>query len=169
MPWRQPPSALRALARLHSGSDLFEEPDDILAHVRQADNDVVVVDVAERGVVPALPPRLLQHQIPAVDSGHEVLVPSETERKADEQAVGCCMTKHFFFFFGVRIAAVWLKTKRKLPPSEGTIDWWRFWGSKHQEFLACEESHEEKQRKEKKEKKGADVDTHTHTHTRLAL
>ncbi|KAF3856233.1 hypothetical protein F7725_016956 [Dissostichus mawsoni] len=31
------------------------ESDDILAHVCQTDNDVVVVDVAESGVVPALP------------------------------------------------------------------------------------------------------------------
>lgn len=58
----------------NSSSDLFEESDDILAHVRQTDNDVVVVDVAERGVVSALPPGLLQDQIPAVHSGHEVLV-----------------------------------------------------------------------------------------------
>lgn len=82
------PWALRALARLNSSSDLFEEPDDILAHVRQADNDIVVVDVAERGVVSALPPRLLQHQIPAVHSGHEVLVSSEIERRRRKRRLG---------------------------------------------------------------------------------
>lgn len=80
--------ALRALARLNSSSDLFKEPDDILAHVCQPDNDVVVVDVAERGVVSALAPRLLQHQIPAVHSGHEVLVPSRMERRRRERRLG---------------------------------------------------------------------------------
>lgn len=58
----------------HSSSDLFEESDDIFAYVRQADNDVVVVDVAERGVVAALTPRLVQHQVPAVHRRQEVLV-----------------------------------------------------------------------------------------------
>lgn len=82
------PWALRALARLNSSSDLFEEPDDILAYVRQAHNDVVVVDVAERGVVSALPPRLLQHQIPAVHSGHEILVPSGIKRRRRNRRLG---------------------------------------------------------------------------------
>ena len=40
----------------------------------QPDNDVVVVDVAERGVVAALAPRLVQHQVPAVHRGQQVLV-----------------------------------------------------------------------------------------------
>lgn len=62
-------------------SDLFEKSDDILAHVCQTDNDVVVVDVAESGVVSALPPGLVQNQIPAVHSGHEILVLSETAKK----------------------------------------------------------------------------------------
>lgn len=62
----------------NSDSDLFEKPDDILAHVRQADNDVVVVDVAESGVVFALTPGLIQDQIPAVHSGQEILVFPET-------------------------------------------------------------------------------------------
>ena len=48
--------------------------------MRQADNDVVVVDVAESGVVSALPPGLLQDQIPAVHSGQEILVLSETAK-----------------------------------------------------------------------------------------
>lgn len=64
-----------------SASDLFEKSDDILAHVRQPDNDVVVVDVAEGGVVSALPPRLLQDQIPAVHGGHQILVLSERARR----------------------------------------------------------------------------------------
>jgi len=63
---------------LRSSSDLFEESDDIFAYVRQADNDVVVVDVAERGVVAALAPRLVQHQVPAVHRRQEVLVLSGT-------------------------------------------------------------------------------------------
>lgn len=49
--------------------------------MRQADNDVVVVDVAESGVVSALPPGLLQHQIPAVHGGHKILVFSETAKE----------------------------------------------------------------------------------------
>ncbi len=65
----------------NSNSDLFEKSDDILAHVCQADNDVVVVDVAESGVVSALSPGLLQDQIPAVHSGHEILVLSETAKE----------------------------------------------------------------------------------------
>lgn len=64
-----------------SDSDLFEKSDDILAYVRQPDNDIVVVDVAEGGVVPALPPGLLQNQIPAVHGGHQILVFSETAQK----------------------------------------------------------------------------------------
>lgn len=65
----------------NSNSDLFEKSDDILAHVCQTDNDVVVVDVTESGVVSALPPGLLQDQIPAVHSGHEILVLSETAKE----------------------------------------------------------------------------------------
>lgn len=65
----------------YSHSDLFEKSDDILAYVRQPDNDVVVVDVAESGVVSALPSGLVQHQIPAVHSGNEVLVFSEVVRR----------------------------------------------------------------------------------------
>lgn len=66
---------------LSADSDLFEKSDDILAHVRQPDNDVVVVDVAESGVVSALPPGLLQDQIPAVHGGHQILVLSERHGK----------------------------------------------------------------------------------------
>lgn len=47
----------------------------------QTDNDVVVVDVAESGVVSALPPGLVQDQIPAVHSGQEILVLSETAKQ----------------------------------------------------------------------------------------
>lgn len=65
----------------NSDSDLFEKSDDILAHVRQPDNDVVVVDVTEGGMVSALPPGLLQDQIPAVHGGHEILVLSEIAKE----------------------------------------------------------------------------------------
>lgn len=65
----------------HSDFDLFEESDDILAHVCQTDNDVVVVDVAESGVVPALPSGLFQDQIPAVHSRKKILVFSETAKE----------------------------------------------------------------------------------------
>lgn len=51
--------------------------------MRQPDNDIVVVDVAEGGVVSALPPGLLQNQIPAVDGGHQILVLSEKRRGKD--------------------------------------------------------------------------------------
>lgn len=64
----------------YSHSDLFEKSDDILAYVRQPDNDVVVVDVAESGVVPALTSGLVQDQIPAVHSGNKILVFSENAR-----------------------------------------------------------------------------------------
>lgn len=65
----------------NSDSDLFEKSDDILAHVCQTDNDVVVVDVAESGVVSALPPGLVQDQIPAVHSGQEIVVLPETAKE----------------------------------------------------------------------------------------
>lgn len=67
----------------NSDSDLFEKSDDILAHVCQTDNDVVVIDVAQSGVVSALPPGLLQDQIPAVHSGHEILVLSARKDDID--------------------------------------------------------------------------------------
>lgn len=47
----------------------------------QTDNDVVVVDVAESGVVSALSPGLVQDQVPAVHSGQEILVLPETARE----------------------------------------------------------------------------------------
>ena len=47
----------------------------------QTDNDVVVVDVAESGVVPALPSGLFQDQIPAVHSRKKILVFSETAKE----------------------------------------------------------------------------------------
>lgn len=53
---------------------LFEEPDDILTDLREPDDDIVHEDVIEGGVVPALPARLRQHQVPAVHRGKEVLV-----------------------------------------------------------------------------------------------
>lgn len=65
----------------NSHSDLFEKSDDIFTHVRQTDNDVVVVDVAECGVVFALASGLIQDQIPAVHSGEEILIFPETARE----------------------------------------------------------------------------------------
>lgn len=62
-------------------ADLLKEADDVLADLRQAYNDIVGVDVAEGGVVPALPPRLGQHQIPAVYRGQQVLVFPEEHKK----------------------------------------------------------------------------------------
>ncbi len=47
-------------------TDLLEQADDVLADLGQADDDIVGVQVAEGGVVTALSPRLVQHQVPAV-------------------------------------------------------------------------------------------------------
>lgn len=79
-------SAMAACAcPFNSSSDLFKKSNDVLAHVRQTHNDVVVVDVAESGMVPALPSGLVQDQIPAVDSGEEILVLSaNTQEKRGE-------------------------------------------------------------------------------------
>lgn len=62
---------------------LLEQADDIVADLHQAHNDVVGVDVAERGMITALPPHLVQYQVPAVHRGQEVLVfPGETPAAA---------------------------------------------------------------------------------------
>lgn len=66
-------------------ADLLKEADDVLADLRQADNDIVGVDVAEGGVVPALPPRLGQHQIPAVYRRQKVLVFPEEQKMRKEE------------------------------------------------------------------------------------
>lgn len=55
-------------------TDLLEQADDVLADLGQADDHVVGVEVAEGGVVPAFSPRLVQHQVPAVYRGQQVLV-----------------------------------------------------------------------------------------------
>lgn len=56
------------------GPDLFEKSDDILSDVCQADNDVIVVEVAEGSMVSALSPRLVQNEVPAVHCRQQVLV-----------------------------------------------------------------------------------------------
>lgn len=48
---------------------LFKEPDDILADLRQPDDDIVHEDVVQGGVISALPPGLRQNQVPAVHRG----------------------------------------------------------------------------------------------------
>lgn len=48
------------LERVSPQTDLFEEPDDILADLGKAHSDVVAVDVTEGGVIPALSSRLVQ-------------------------------------------------------------------------------------------------------------
>lgn len=61
---------------------LFEEPDDILADLRQPDDDIVHEDVIQGGVVSALPTGLCQNQVPAVHGGKEVLIfPRELWKK----------------------------------------------------------------------------------------
>lgn len=47
-------------------TDLFEEPDDIIADLSQANDDVVDVDVIKRGMISAFSSSLVQYQIPAV-------------------------------------------------------------------------------------------------------
>lgn len=67
----------------HRRTHLLKQADDIFADLRQAHDDVVGVDVAECGVITALPPHLVQHQVPAVHRGQEVLVfPGETPAAA---------------------------------------------------------------------------------------
>lgn len=80
---------------------LFEESDDILIDLWEADNDVVHEDVIEGGMVSALPPGLMQDQIPAVHGWEEVLVlPVETKTaqvgfvETVIQIVFCSVTRH---------------------------------------------------------------------------
>lgn len=47
-------------------TDLFEEPDDILADLSQANDDIVDVDVIKSGVISTFSSSLVQNQIPAV-------------------------------------------------------------------------------------------------------
>lgn len=47
-------------------ADLFKEANDIVADLRQANNDIVDVDVVECGVVSAFSASLVQNQVPAV-------------------------------------------------------------------------------------------------------
>ena len=61
-------------------SHLFEKPCGVLADLHEPHDDVVEVDVAERGVILALPPHLVQQQVPAVHWGQQVLVFPETRR-----------------------------------------------------------------------------------------
>lgn len=51
---------------IKQNTDLFKEANDIIADLCQADNDVVDVDVVERGVVSAFSSCLVQNQVPAV-------------------------------------------------------------------------------------------------------
>lgn len=53
---------------------LFEESDDILTDLGKADDDIVHEDVIEGGMISALPPGLMQYQIPTVHGREEVLV-----------------------------------------------------------------------------------------------
>ena len=55
-------------------SHLLEKPRGVLADLHEPHDDVVEVDVTERGVVLALPPHLVQQQVPAVHWGQQVLV-----------------------------------------------------------------------------------------------
>lgn len=57
-----------------ANTDLFKEANDVLADLRQADDDVVDVDVVECGVVAAFSASLIQNQVPAVHGRQEMLV-----------------------------------------------------------------------------------------------
>lgn len=54
-------------------TDLFEEPDDVLADLSQANNDIIHVDVVKCGMISAFSSSLVQNQIPAVYWREEVL------------------------------------------------------------------------------------------------
>lgn len=121
----------------NSDSDLFEKSDDILAHVCQADNDVVVVDVAEGGVVSALPPGLLQDQIPAVHSGHEILVLSETAKERRYRLIQQqCSNRAVHCFIDCCMITSTLKNAWQsgfgmyhvCVPKTGWIHWYQLWG-----------------------------------------
>lgn len=53
---------------------LLQQSRGVLADLHEPHDDVVEVDVAQRGVVLALSPHLVQQQVPAVDRGEQVLV-----------------------------------------------------------------------------------------------
>lgn len=62
-------------------TDLFEEPDDILADLSQANDDIVDVDVIKSGVISTFSSSLVQNQIPAVYWREKVLFfPRRTEK-----------------------------------------------------------------------------------------
>lgn len=62
-------------------SNLLHKACGVLADLHEAHDDIVQVDVTQRGVVFTLPPRLVQQQIPTVHWGKKVLVfPADRER-----------------------------------------------------------------------------------------
>lgn len=61
-------------------TDFFEQAEDVLTDLGQTEDHIVGVEVAEGGMVTALSPRLVQHQVPAVYWGQQVLVLPEKNR-----------------------------------------------------------------------------------------
>lgn len=57
-----------------SPTDLLEQADDVLADLGQTEDYIIGVDVTQGGVVTALTSGLVQHQVPAVHRGQQVLV-----------------------------------------------------------------------------------------------
>lgn len=64
-----------------SCSNLLHKACGVLADLHEAHNDIVQVDVAQRGVVFTLSPHLVQQQIPTVHWGKEVLVFSANRKQ----------------------------------------------------------------------------------------
>lgn len=62
---------------------LLQQPRRVLADLHEPHDDVVEVDVAQRGVVFTLPPHLVQQQVPAVDRRQQVLVSPSHTREMD--------------------------------------------------------------------------------------
>lgn len=60
--------------RADRAAHLFEESDDIFTDLGEADDDIVHEDVVEGGMVSALPPSLMQYQIPTVHGREEILI-----------------------------------------------------------------------------------------------
>lgn len=66
-------------------SYLLEEAPRVLADLHEAWDDVVEIDVTERGVVPALPLHLVEQEIPAVHWGQHILILPRKDTKQKQE------------------------------------------------------------------------------------
>lgn len=102
-------------------TDLLEEPDDVLADLGETHDDVVGVDVVERGVVAALPARLVQDQVPAVDRRQEVLLLPEGVGGGGKDTIqrcarhsGQCSKVHVYCLVTQRFLILCTKTRTQM-------------------------------------------------------